>query len=382
MISDYYFQSYADYFWQWEDNLDVLTIPNGNTIAYSAYVLEVMEKLGTQGLPPFGSLLLAIIATNPNSKDSINQVYGYLYSEHPPVVLSEGTDFLYTLHDLPSKYKQGKNRLLLFQTIFKNCHNINSPHHSERILVSHELERKGLNSFSIDKPFNENILIKDYRTLSLLNRKYPDTYSIINAIANIPEFEEEIKIEVSPILEKEGKKDFVDELIENDKTFYVGSLIKRIWGGLNIPVHSALPSQQPLGGISDLTNKGDFDKLLISEFANDDLVFLSRLANNEALYIQREIPPINSNLERIILIDISLKNWGTPKSIAFAILLAIAKHPKTNIACTAYVVGNSYRAISFDNIHEIIENLDYLDGNLGSVCFVFSAASVRVEQGL
>ena len=40
-----------------------------------------------------------------------------------------------------------------------------------------------------------------------------------------------------------------------------------------------------------MTNKGDFHRMLLSEFANEDDVFINRVANNEALYIQREIPP-------------------------------------------------------------------------------------------
>jgi hypothetical protein len=47
---------------------------------------------------------------------------------------------------------------------------------------------------------------------------------------------------------------------------------------------------QPIVRNFDLTNKGDFDKLLLSEFAQDDDVFMSRMPNNEAL-IFNEVPP-------------------------------------------------------------------------------------------
>jgi preprotein translocase subunit SecB len=47
--------------------------------------------------------------------------------------------------------------------------------------------------------------------------------------------------------------------------------------------------EQPIGGISDMTNKGDFNRMLL-EFANEDEVFMNRVANNEALYIQRNTP--------------------------------------------------------------------------------------------
>ena len=42
------------------------------------------------------------------------------------------------------------------------------------------------------------------------------------------------------------------------------------------------PDELPLGGVSDITNRGDWDKLLLSELAHDDLTLTARLANNVA----------------------------------------------------------------------------------------------------
>jgi len=111
-----------------------------------------------------------------------------------------------------------------------------------------------------------------------------------------------------------------------------------------------------------LTNKGDFDRLLISEYANDDIVFLSRLANNEALYFHRETPPTDNKLERVMLVDISLKNWGTPKTMAHAVMLAIANHPKTEeVECSAFVVGDLFQSVKIDTINAVIDSLAYVD---------------------
>src|SRR3990170_3190920 len=70
-----YFQSYEGYFWQWEEQGNVLAIPDGATIAYKEFILGILEDLSDQGLPSFGSLLLAFIATNPDAKISIQKVY-------------------------------------------------------------------------------------------------------------------------------------------------------------------------------------------------------------------------------------------------------------------------------------------------------------------
>lgn len=360
-----YFQSYQNYFWQWEDNTEVIAIPQGNTIAYMEYINEVIEKLSPQGLPPFGSLLLVILATNPGGKESIEQVNSILsdtLKTADNIQLANATKFLKSLSEIPDEYKRGKKRILVFQVIFENCHHLYSIKNSRSIL--HDLVAKRFDTTKVisRQAFDLARFEKDFKTINVLQNKFKDTGDIIAKIASLPQFEEEILLDAPT--EENKTKELTEQLIDNPKTFYVGSLIKIIWSGLNIPVHSALPSQQPIGGVSDLTNKGDYDKLLVSEYANEDIVFLSRLANNEALFIRREVPPVNNNLERIILIDTSLKNWGSPKTIAFATMLAIAKHPKSKIACSAFAIGNFPHSIDIECIDGIINGLQELEGTL------------------
>lgn len=362
-----YFQSHENYFWQWEENVEVLAIPSENTIAYRALVIDIFEKLTPQGVPPFGSLLLAIIATNPKgstSLDAVNMILSRSLKQDDHSTLAEAIAFLKLLSEVPDIYKQGKMRVLLFQAIFERCHNILSAKNSKVLRDSYHSNKHGEGAISKKKQFNHQVFVKDFRTIGLLKYKYQSVNDIIEKIASLPDFGEEGLLLEDTIEAENESADLIEQLVDHTKTFHVGSLVKRIWSGLNIPLHSALPSEQPLGGVSDLTNKGDFDKLLISEFANEDIVFLSRLANNEALYIHRETPPAINNMQRVILIDVSLKNWGTPKTIAFATMLAIAKHPKTNIQCTAYVIGNSYHQVSIESIDTIIAGLQLLDGSL------------------
>jgi hypothetical protein len=362
-----YFQSCKHNFWQWEEHGDVIGIPNSSTIAYKAFVVDVLEKLAPQGIPPFGALLLVIIATNPNAENDLNTVYALINKKvaerrTTSLYIERAIPFLKMLAQIPQKYKAGKNRLLLLQTLFVNCHNIVSVSNSRKILQFYREEQDKSKTFFLEKDANYDY-DRDFKVISLLANRFLTFQSLIESLTNLPQIEVAIAIE-DPNVTEAGLKDFVQELTQNPKTFYIGSLIKRLWSGLNIPFHNVLAGQQPIGGVSDLTNKGDFDRLLISEFASDDLMFLSRLANNEALYINREIPPEHNNLERIILIDVSIKNWGTPRTIAYALMLAIAKHPKTNIHCAAFAVGNSYYPLAFNSIDDIIESMQLLDGCL------------------
>lgn len=377
-----YFQSFNDYFWEW-DNLifsedsvfETITIPNGQTIVYEKFVFEILEFLSDDAIPPFGTLLLTIVATNPEAEKAIEMIGDLIRSKNIVTAFPQSQsfrtgasiDFLKMLSNLPEDYKTGEKRLKLFQTIFHQCHNKISSTNAKTILEEYKNNRHHLVESSKKEEFNEANFRKDFRTLALLKVKFPTIKSILDAMEGIPHQDLDEKLH-DEILEEqnlsENVNDFVDQLIQDDRTFQVGSLVKRLWSGLNIPLHHNHPSQQPLGGISDLTNKGDFDKLVISEFAYDDDVFMSRIANNEALYIQREVPPEADKFQRILLLDLSLKNWGNPKILSFASAIAIARHPKTDIECKVFVIGNTFKEISLDNINQVIYSLGELNGKL------------------
>jgi ribosomal protein L7/L12 len=362
-MPNYYFKSYTDYFWKWEDQTETVAIPGGKTIAIKPLISEILDELSDQGLPPFGSLLLTILALNPNGKELIEDVLSKINANTVIQVNDTTTDafeFLKLLASVPLPYKTGAKKKLLFKTLFEDCHNILSAKKSKFMVESYlgtQIPDYCMSSYSLE----DSIFQNEFKVIALLKRKFQDVNTLIEKIANLPDFKEEL------ILEKDIEfepKDFIDQLMVEPKTHKIGSLVKLIWSGLNLPFHSTNSSQQATGGVSDLTNKGNLDQLLISEFANDDLIFLSRLANNEALYLSREAPPTINDTKRIILIDISLKNWGTPKTIAFATMLAIAKHPKTDIECEVFVVGDSFIPIDFNSVDSLVEAVQHISPSL------------------
>ncbi|MFD2940823.1 hypothetical protein [Flavobacterium notoginsengisoli] len=376
-----YFQSFTDYFWVWENQIfspdsvfETISIPNGQTIGYEKFVFEILEALSDTNFPPFGTLLLAITATNHDSKETIDRIQewakGIEVTKSFPIEhsfrLGASIGFMRQLSALPDEYKTGERRLKMFQTIFDGCHNRISTEKAKKILEEYKDHRHHLVRTSVKEPFNDANFIKDFRTLALLKKRFPTVQSILYAMEDNPHEDLKDKLK-EEILEEENLSDtatFVEQLINDDRTFHVGSLIKRLWSGLHIPLHHNHPSEQPLGGISDLTNKGDFDKLVISEFAYDDDVFMSRIANNEALYIQREVPLEADKFERILIIDSSLKNWGNPKILSFASAIAIARHPKTDIKCRVFVAGQDFKEVPLENIHDVIQALSELSGKL------------------
>ncbi|WP_294326723.1 hypothetical protein [uncultured Chryseobacterium sp.] len=366
-----YFQSYENYFWEWKTDEDVpgdsgynennlLSVPGVGAIAYRPYVIEILKELQPQGWPPFGALLMVLYAMQDGYIDfagPLRRTVDFYSMGNIEFNAEREIEFLEKIKALPKIYKQKQNKIILLQTLFKDGHNRISSTNAEvnlRIYYKRALE---LSSSAEKHHAGVSVLSRDLKALDLNNR-FPTTQSIIDAVKGFidePELDDEV-------VEKEAtadtNKDFIKELIEEPKTFQVGSLIKRIWSGLKIPMRHLSPGEQPIGGISDMTNKGDFHRMLLSEFANEDDVFMNRVANNEALYIQREVPPEENIFERIILIDTSLRNWGTPKVLAFASTIAIIKHPKAHSECKVIALGQAAIPISLSKVETVIENLN------------------------
>ncbi|REC61210.1 hypothetical protein DRF65_17140 [Chryseobacterium pennae] len=366
-----YFQSYENYFWEWKTDEDIpgdsgyndnnlLSIPGVGAIAYRPYIMEILKELCDQGWPPFGALLMVLYAMQDGYTDfagPLRYTTDFYSSGNFEFNAEREIEFLEKIKALPKVYKQKQNKIILLQTLFKDSHNRISSSQAKTYLKIYARMPQDLSVSAEKQHAGPSVLNKDLVAMDL-NKKFPTVQSIIDAMKGLieePELDDEVVEEEATA---DTDKDFIRELIEEPKTFQVGSLIKRIWSGLKIPMRHLSPGEQPIGGISDMTNKGDFHRMLLSEFANEDDVFMSRVANNEALYIQREIPPEENIFERIILIDTSLRNWGTPKVLAFASAIAIIKHPKAHSECTVMALGQAAIPISLNKVEMVIENLN------------------------
>ncbi len=363
MSPQQYLECYSNYFWLWDAEGEIITINGGNTLAYTQYVGQLLNQIKKNGIPRFGSLLIALAVTDRyNAKANFANIKS-CYSE---LLYNSNLDdvfrFLEEITNIPNSFKTGSKRVqFLYTLLFKN-HNGVSTKKSEAIIKELELIAQN----GVIEPINNELIrsdlaYKDILAFEILQRHFKNAQGVIDAMANYDYDFPELALEQTPIESTKVKalKDieptnFIEELSLNYKTYKIGNLIKSIWSGLNIPYHSIQPSNQPLGGVADISNKGNFDQLLISEFANDELTFLSRLANNEALYLEREVPPENNPYERIFLVDTSLRNWGIPKTIALAISIAIAQHPKNNFKCKTILLGHEPLAINLESIEDVI----------------------------
>ncbi|MEM6473565.1 MAG: hypothetical protein AAF802_28660, partial [Planctomycetota bacterium] len=102
----------------------------------------------------------------------------------------------------------------------------------------------------------------------------------------------------------------------------VASTATAVSAMVSLPRKPSQPDELPLGGFSDITNRGTPDRLLISELASPPELLMARIAQGEALYVRREIPPGPAPPIRPVLIEQSLRCWGDTRVRMTALALA------------------------------------------------------------
>ena len=85
----------------------------------------------------------------------------------------------------------------------------------------------------------------------------------------------------------------------------------------------------PQGGYSDVTTRGEPERLLPAQFALDRDEFVRRFAERELLYFQREEPQSAPKPDRVIALDLGVRTWGTVRlALAAAALVLMKKDAK------------------------------------------------------
>ena len=132
-----------------------------------------------------------------------------------------------------------------------------------------------------------------------------------------------------------------------------------------------------MGGISDISNRGPLDRLLLSELAHDDLTLAVRIATNEALYLRREAPPSSPPKRRAVLIDAGIRLWGVPRVFAAAVALSLVAATDRNIRVEAYrACGRSVEPVTLTRREGLLAHLEALepDAHPGDALPAFLAA--------
>lgn len=383
-----YFQATKDYFWQWAEEGEVIEwTKGGGTICYKTELLNDLSKIKDH-LPPLGPLLLVIALGKPAPGPQAIQATLYRYAEElagyemafPFADMAyESTaeelktviaDFLALLRPLPGRYWKGPDRELLLNTLFEHVETFLTGETAKEML---SICRRGAYDYLIGQCASGDpldALKTDTDILKQILQRYPDTDALekkLNAVVS-PTPPAPADIEIPTDLPKPAQmEDLLKVLAEDDETALLALLTQRLIAALHLPMHTKGYSQTSFGGVSDITNKGNFDRLLLSELAHDNETLMVRLANNEALYLRREELPENEPGQRFILVDKSIKLWGTPHLLEMAAALACAIDNRQHAEILTFALsGDHYEPMDLGSKTEIIAGMQRLSPALNS----------------
>lgn len=372
-----YFRPPQHFFWRWADGGKVIEWQNGNTICFRQELIEILKDVAHDGLPSLHKILLTIAACKPEW-ESVRVMRAEIadMSHWVSTTEKEETDreairnntaktleFFDRVTSLPETHRSGDARGLLIRTLFEqDTAKLNFQQTREMI--------PEFNSGRLDKYiFREGIEPREpvfkstMEDLAKVAKRFPTIESLeIKLRTGLDVIPGELPdIEVP----QERPSDLLQQLSADPKTAGLANLTQHLVAALNIPMHAQGQSDQSFGGVSDISNRGNFDRLLLSELAHDDLSLMARLANNEALYLRREDLPDDVTRQRIIMVDTTIKMWGLPRVFAIAAALACTRNNKLNAEIDGYVLGGKHcKPVRLDTKEGIIQTMEQLDAAL------------------
>jgi hypothetical protein len=342
-----YFCAPPGHYWEWDADVNAgnqaaVWPEDRGTIALRAELQELLEALQPEGLPPLGAVLLLMAAAS-STWDSVavrNRIWDAAQratgnEEVPSGVLTKWRHVGYGLdqiHRLPEDLRTSPGaRRALVRVVFERAFNRLPAALSREILTEFQ-ETAYLEVFQQRTP-ELNGIARLLRDLSVLDK----------AVTNLPMdwLENRLRTGIDePLSERvdlpdpepdttplpEAPEDLLAALErEGGELAQVAGVVRRMLAILHVPKPVASADELPLGGVSDITNRGDPGRLLMTELAWDDTTFAVRLAQGEALYTRRESPPAEPPPRRVILLDTGIFLWGKPRVFALGVALALLR---------------------------------------------------------
>jgi hypothetical protein len=354
--------------WHWQDGCSVVAWSDGPTITFRNELERMLACLAPQGLPPLGSLLL-LLAANRNTWESaprrsiiLQTQLGLHYGGHYADLLQEVITGLARVHSVRDRLRQNPADLVrLAVVLFDGVPGRYSPDLSLALvkrfregLVADEVEWKP------QSPLDD--LVHDLGCLrSALKRFDPERLDLLleTGLDTVPL---EAPLEPPP---PTSARSLIGALADDPDLGAVARLARLLLAAVQLPRALSDPDELPIGGVSDIVNRGSLDRLLLSELASDDLVLAVRVAMNEALYLRRESPPKAPPYVRRVLLDTGLRTWGIPRLFVTAVGLALAaKGDGRQSIELCRAAGDNLVPVDFDSIGGLQEHLAALDHRL------------------
>lgn len=157
----------------------------------------------------------------------------------------------------------------------------------------------------------------------------------------------------------------IHDLNEDEELGEAAEAARRLSGVLRLRRPFEHQEDVPTGGSSDLARKGDLQNLLLSEWAQDDLLFLARIAHQEALFRKPDSPPSVPAASRLMLVDSGLRSWGRMRLWLWgAALAAAAETPHALETRVLAVHSPRWNVVDFGSVEAFVKSVRTLSSEL------------------
>ena len=384
-----YLAPLANSLWGWDDEGQVVQWVDGPTVAFRGEIEHVLCRLAPRGLPPMNALVLLLAACRDNW-DEISSQFGTTVGRMAsaersdlPVWLPAILRRLDAVHALPAELRHSPEaKADLAELVFED-----SPFRTsaeEAALVT-----RGLASSTVP-----SMLASQYRSSRFLHDTLRELRSLHDGLERVDAdalrlrrrtgLDQLIRPAELDLAPTDRIRRLIAELRDDEELGGVSRMAGQLLAAMHLPRPIADREDLPVGGVSDIANRGPLDRLLLSELAHDDLTLAVRIAVGEALYLRREAPPRNPPRHRAVLIDAGIRLWGVPRVFATAVALAMAATADRRIQVDVYrAQGREVVPVDFTRREGLIEHLGALtpDAHPGNALAPFLAAvSARGPQ--
>ena len=367
-------------FWWWDRDGEAVLWCEGSVLAFRKEIVEVLEELSVEGLPQLSAVLLVMAAAKRNwetgqrAVQALSTLAGRFDDAGHTVPLSFLTDVMSGLHavhkareDLADDPYALANLPAL---ILSDVERVVDASRAKDIVAA---LRAGPGQEILD-PYDGAEPYDDFlRCLNVLRERLSEVSAdALHTIAHtgldrpVEPPPQEIELEAMPA----RARTLIEQLRNDEEYAAIARLTRALMAAIHLPRAVADPQHLPLGGVSDITNRGELDRLLISELAHDDMTLAVRIANNEALYLRREDPPSTPTRQRLILLDTGIRMWGVPRVLATSAALALLASCESNKAVVWSMQHGELVEANLGDRDGIIEHLSRLDASLTPVALL------------
>jgi len=377
----FYLAPAPDSFWEWRDGGQVITWRDGGTIAFRTEILEVLGRLAPHGFPDFDAVVLFLAACRATGMIGAAEIEKH--NVLPSLSASEKDNWRYRdllvaleaisaiSHSLRTTL-DGKTELAVM--LFETAYVVESGERAAGILRG--LER-GLprEMYGATRSREAKDILSRLAPLAAGAQRIAPVRLALRQKTGLEQLPQLAPVEAAPT---ESLRALIGRLEQDEELGGLARLTKNLLAALTLPRAVSEPQDLPLGGVSDISNRGSLDRLLVSELAHDDLTFTVRVALSEALYLRREAPPRIPPQRRIVLIDAGLRMWGLPRVFGTAAAMALAVSHDKKAETTVYRArGSHLDLVSFTTREGVVSHLAALEpeAHPGSALAVFHRLS-------